>query len=221
LAEVKTDVSEEDAEKIAFAANEEAEPLTDIDWAEWIKRSKEKNNATTGAKYTWEELAKIAGKSVGWLRQRQNLLALPKEWKDKLDSREITISAASTYAAEIVEKKATKSRPVPEATETPAAPPAAKLADAPAVEPISLETLADAYDFADVDATIVDIAEPAVRVETPAGESISAESGEDISAEIPDSEPAKDWTEGKKEKTWHKKSQNDEIQGSSRITTQP
>jgi hypothetical protein len=200
LAEVKTDVSEEDAEKIAFAANEEAEPLTDIDWAEWIKRSKEKNNATTGAKYTWEELAKIAGKSVGWLRQRQNLLALPKEWKDKLDSREITISAASTYAAEIVEKKATKSRPVPEATETPAAPPAAKLADAPAVEPISLETLADAYDFADVDATIVDIAEPAVRVETPAGESISAESGEDISAEIPDSEPAKDWTEGKRKK---------------------
>lgn len=196
MAEVKIEISDEEAEKIAFAANEEAEPLTDIDWAEWIKRTKEKTNSVTGAKYTWEELAKITGKSVGWLRQRQNLLVLPKEWKDKLDTREITISAASTYASEIVEKKVTKIRPAPEPTEAPAA----KIAEAPVVEPISLEALADAYDFADVDGATIDIAEPIVVSETPAGDSISAETGDEIIVDIPDSEPAKEWTEGKRKK---------------------
>jgi hypothetical protein len=201
-AEIKKSLSEEEAQAIAFAANEETEPLTDIDWANWITASREKTNPVTSAKYTWEELAKIAGKSVGWLRQRQNLLVLPKEWKEKLDTREITITAASTYASEIIERKASKDKPVPEPTA------AAKLADekTPPVEPITLEDLEQAYDFpesiaSDDDGTVVTGLEDAPKR---AGESISAEDAELTTAD-PEAEPAKDWTEGTRKKRSAKK----------------
>ena len=197
-AEIKEEISAEEAERIAFTANEEAEPLTDIDWASWISKSKEKDNPATGSKYTWEELAKIAGKSVGWLRQRQLLLELPKEWKEKLDSREITISAASTYASEIVEHKAARNKP------TPVAEPSAKLADTiPTVEPLSLESLQDAYEITDMpsagdsDDTPLSIAEP-VRVRE--GDSVEAESDEEPISSSGEEPPAKDWTEGTRKK---------------------
>jgi hypothetical protein len=101
-AEIKEGVIPEEAERIAFSANEEAETMNDIDWSNWINKFLGRDNPKTGTKYTLEDSSKICGKSVWWLKQRQNLLHLPKEWQEKLDYNEITIGKAAAYAADIV-----------------------------------------------------------------------------------------------------------------------
>ncbi len=106
-AEIKEGVIPEEAERIAFSANEEAEVMTDIDWSTWINNFLGRDNPKTGTKYTLEDASKICGKSVWWLKQRQNLLHLPKEWQEKLDYNEITIGKAAAYAADIVKGSTT------------------------------------------------------------------------------------------------------------------
>lgn len=110
-AELKELVTEEQAERLAFSANEEAEPLTDIDWALWLAKATERINAATKEQYTLAELSKICGKSEWWLKQRKPLTALPKEWQNALDKKEITISKATAYALEILEGIAEEDRP--------------------------------------------------------------------------------------------------------------
>lgn len=102
-ANIRADMTEEAIETLAFNANEEVLPMTDIDWANWIYKKREEVNSKTGKPYTWEQLANISHKSVGWLTLRQNLLCLPTEWKNKLDSKEINITKAAAYADEIAE----------------------------------------------------------------------------------------------------------------------
>jgi ParB-like chromosome segregation protein Spo0J len=103
MAEVRGEMSEEEVVRIAFTANEEALPLSDIDWANWLNKMKEKINPATGKEYKWRELADITGKSESWLRLRIHLMLLPDEWKNKLDSKEINITKASAYALVIYE----------------------------------------------------------------------------------------------------------------------
>jgi len=102
-AELKEIITEEQAERLAFSANEEAEPLTDIDWALWLAKATERINPATKEPYTLAELSKICGKSEWWLKQRKPLVALPKEWQNAVDKREVTISKATAYALEIME----------------------------------------------------------------------------------------------------------------------
>ena len=110
-AELKELVTEEQAERLAFSANEEAEPLTDIDWALWLAKATERINPATKETYTLAELSKICGKSEWWLKQRKPLMALPKEWQNALDKKEITISKATAYALEILEGLTEEDRP--------------------------------------------------------------------------------------------------------------
>jgi hypothetical protein len=108
-AEIRETLTQEQADKLAFSANEEAEPMNDLDWAIWISTSLKRNNATTGSPFTFEDLSRISNKSVWWLKQRANLMILPAEWQIALDKKEVTIGKASAYALEIVEGTATSS----------------------------------------------------------------------------------------------------------------
>ena len=108
-AEVREILTQEQADKLAFSANEEAEPMNDLDWAIWISTSLKRNNSATDMPYTFEDLSKISNKSAWWLKQRANLMTLPAEWQNALDKKEITISKASAYALEIAEGTATAS----------------------------------------------------------------------------------------------------------------
>lgn len=110
-AELKEMVTEEQAERLAFSANEEAEPLTDIDWALWLAKATERTNPATSSLYSLSDLSKICGKSEWWLKQRKPLLALPKEWQNAVDRREVTISKATAYALEILESAAETDEP--------------------------------------------------------------------------------------------------------------
>lgn len=107
--EVRDILTQEQADKLAFSANEEAEPMNDLDWAIWISTSLKRNNSSTGIPYTFEDLSKISNKSVWWLKQRANLMTLPVEWQNALDKKEITIGKASAYALEIAEGTAPSS----------------------------------------------------------------------------------------------------------------
>ena len=111
-AEVKDSLEPEEADRLAFTANEEAEAMTDIDWAMWIANALQRNNPKRGSNYILEDLCSISGKSLWWLKQRQNLLALPKEWQEKLDSKEVTILKAAAYALELVSEESADEKPV-------------------------------------------------------------------------------------------------------------
>lgn len=204
-ADIRAEMTEEAIETLAFNANEEVLPMTDIDWANWICKKREEINAETGKAYTWEQLAIISHKSIGWLTLRQNLLCLPPEWKHRLDSKEITITKAAAYADEIVDAGEVNSEPSEEK----------------AIEPEPEVLMAD-----ESDGVMVTHAKPKKRKltpeempERPDGSRIEWNDEEDDEIEAEESMdeddgiapvtdevvPVRDWTEGKRKKRSSKK----------------
>ena len=207
-ANIRAEMTEEAIETLAFNANEEVLPMTDIDWANWISKKREEINSKTGKPYTWEQLANIAHKSVSWLTLRQNLLCLPAEWKNKLDSKEINITKAAAYADEIADAgQAEQAKPAPISD------PEAK------AEPIAED---------DSEGVIVTPTKPKKRKltpeempERPDGGRIEWSDDEEDEEEIDDEDstgedggvaptseevvPVRDWTEGKRKKRSSKK----------------
>ena len=205
-ANIRAEMTEEAIETLAFNANEEVLPMTDIDWANWVCKKREEINSKTGKPFTWEQLANIAHKSVGWLTLRQNLLCLPPEWKNKLDSKEINITKAAAYADEIAEAGHLEATPEPKAAD-------------PQPEP---ETLSDDDDS---DGVVVTPAKPKKRKLTPEEmperpdgskiewedeeedieDSSDADEDEGVTPSTEEVVPVRDWTEGKRKKRASKK----------------
>lgn len=98
------DVTDEQAEKIAFEENDESLAISDLDWGYEFKRLLETINPLTGENYNIKEIASKRRKPYQFVRGRSVLPYLPTDWKEKLDENEINITDAIKYAREIKDK---------------------------------------------------------------------------------------------------------------------
>lgn len=102
-------LTEEQAEDIAFEENDETLGMSDLDWGYQFDSMLKKINPATGKNYNMLDIAKRRKKHYQFVRTRAALPYLPSKWKEKLDDGSISIVKAIEKALEL--KKATEAEP--------------------------------------------------------------------------------------------------------------
>lgn len=105
-------LSEEQAEDIAFEENDESLGMSDLDWGYQFDQMLRRINPATGKNYNMLEIAKKRKKHYQFVRTRAALPYLPIKWKEKLDDGSVSIVKAIEKALELKKQNETPSEKI-------------------------------------------------------------------------------------------------------------